>query len=68
MNLTIDANVLVSEMDSEAGASQSLLLHPTLRTLYIASFHVYSAMYVLDRKIEGWIRGGRWRRNSHMNC
>ncbi len=38
MNLTIDANVLVSEIDSEAGASQSLLLHPTLRTLYIAEY------------------------------
>jgi len=35
------------------------LLHPTLRTLYIAEYTWNEAMYVLDRKIEGWIRGGR---------
>ncbi len=59
MDLTIDANVLVSEVDSETGASQSLLLHPTLGTRYIAEYTWNEAMYVLDRKIEGWVRGGR---------
>lgn len=59
MNLTIDANVLVSEVDSEKGASQSLLLHPTLETLYIAEYTWNEAMYVLNRRVEGWVRGGR---------
>jgi predicted nucleic acid-binding protein len=59
MDLTIDANVLVSEVDSETGASQSLLLHPTLGTLYIAEYTWNEAMYVLNRKVEGWVRDGR---------
>jgi len=59
MNLTIDANILVSEVDSETGVAQSLLLHPTLETVYIAGYTWNEAMYVLDRKFEGWVRGGR---------
>jgi predicted nucleic acid-binding protein len=59
MNLTIDANILVSEVDSETGASQSLLLHPTFGTLYIAEYTWSEAMYVLNRRVEGWVRGGR---------
>jgi hypothetical protein len=59
MHLTIDANILVSEVDSETGASQSLLLHPTLRTLYIAEYTWNEAMYVLNRRVQGWVRGGR---------
>ncbi len=59
MNLTIDANILVSEVDSETGVTKSLLLHPTLETVYIAEYTWNEAMYVLDRKFEGWIRGGR---------
>ena len=59
MNLTIDANVLVSEIDSEAGASQSLLLHPTFEAVYIAEYTWNEAIYVLDRKFAGWVRGGR---------
>jgi hypothetical protein len=52
MDLTIDANILVSEVDSEAGASQSLLLHPALGALYIAEYTWNEAMYVLDRMVE----------------
>ena len=59
MNLTIDANILVSEVDSETGVAQSLLLHPTLETVYIAEYTWNEAIYVLDRRFEGWVRGGR---------
>jgi hypothetical protein len=59
MNLTIDANILVSEVDGETGMAQSLLLHPTFEAVYIAEYTWNEAMYVLDRKFAGWVRGGR---------
>ncbi len=59
MHLTIDANVLVSELDEGTGASQSLLDHPTLETLYIAEYTWNEAMFVLARRIESWVRSGR---------
>ncbi|MGI8855821.1 MAG: PIN domain-containing protein [Thermomicrobiales bacterium] len=59
MNLTIDANILVSEVDSETGMAQSLLLHPTFEAVYIAEYTWNEAMYVLDRRFAGWVRGGR---------
>lgn len=59
MNLTIDANILVSEVDSETGVAQSLLLHPTLEAIYIAEYTWNEAIYVLARRIESWARNGR---------
>jgi len=59
MDLTIDANILVSELDRNTGASQSLLGHPTLGMIYIAKYTWDEAIYVLERKVAGWIRGGR---------
>ncbi len=59
MNLTIDANILVSEVDSETGMAESLLLHPTFAVVYIAEYTWNEAMYVLDRRFAGWVRSGR---------
>ncbi|MCA1723468.1 MAG: nucleotide-binding protein, PIN domain-containing protein [Thermomicrobia bacterium] len=59
MYLTIDANILVSELNEDTGASPSLLLHPVLETLYIAEYTWNEAKYVLARRIESWARSGR---------
>ncbi len=59
MNLTIDANILLSEADSETGVAQSLLLHPILEMLYIAEYTWSEATYVLARRIESWVRSRR---------
>ncbi len=59
MHLMIDANVLVSELDEDTRASQSLLDHPTLETLYIAEYTWNEAMFVLARRSESWVRSGR---------
>lgn len=59
MHLTIDANILVSELDGDTGASQSLIGHPILEILYITEYTWNEAMYVLARRIESWVRSGR---------
>src|ERR1700680_1022693 len=59
MHLTIDANILVSELDMTTGVAQSLLLDAALETIYIAEYTWTEAMYVLERRVEAWVRGNR---------
>jgi predicted nucleic acid-binding protein len=59
MNLTLDANILLDELTREGGLSHSLLTHRSLGTLYIAEFTWDEAIYVLDNRINNWVRRGR---------
>lgn len=59
MNLTIDANILVSELDPETGWQHSLLLNPAFGTLLIAEFTWNEAIYILEHRIASWVRTGR---------
>lgn len=50
MNLTIDANILVSELTCEVDMRHSLLLYSALERLYIAEYTWNEASYVIDKR------------------
>ena len=53
MHLTIDANILVSEVDSETGVPNRSFSTRRSKRVYIAEYTWNEAMYVLDRKGPG---------------
>ncbi len=60
MNLTIDANILVSELARDGNVLHSLLTHPVLETLYIAEYTWNEAIQVIDNRLISWVRSGRF--------
>src|SRR5262245_19763317 len=60
MNLTIDANVLVSELSRYEDVLRSLLLHPALERLYIAEYAWEEAQHELPKRFDRMVRGGRF--------
>ncbi len=59
MNLTIDANILVNELTREGELRHSILMHPTLRRLFIAEHTWDEAIQVIDNRLRSWVRSGR---------
>jgi predicted nucleic acid-binding protein len=59
VNLTLDANILVNELTREGELRDSILMHPTLRRLFIAEYTWDEAIHVIDNRLRSWVRSGR---------
>lgn len=59
MNLTLDANILVSELTRERELRDSILMHPTLRRLFIAEYTWDEGIHVIDNRLRSWVRSVR---------
>jgi predicted nucleic acid-binding protein len=58
MNLTIDANVLISELARDEGFTTTLLTNGALINLYIAEYTLGEALHILPFKYADFVRRG----------
>ncbi|HEY7908064.1 MAG TPA: PIN domain-containing protein, partial [Thermomicrobiales bacterium] len=60
MNITVDANILVSELSGREEVVRSFLLGPSFERIYIAEYVWEEAQHELPKRFDRMVRGGRF--------
>src|SRR4051794_31153096 len=64
MNITVDANILVSELSGREQIVRSFLLGPSFERLYMAEYAWEEAQNELPKRFDRMVRGGRFSRQT----